>query len=490
MKLSVLLSDIRYRSAHSAEEIEISGVSDHTADILTGHLFIYIPGAHFDPRPLFPLILKTGISAILSQEPLPEVEERVPVFYAENIRAAAAFVFYRYYGKPCEEMRLVAVTGTNGKTTTARMLCHLLDSSGIHSGYIGTLGTYDQDRPIDSDPQSTMTTPSPSRLYRSLARLAEAGVRVAVLEVSSHAIAQDRTAPLRFSLGLFTNLSAEHLDYHPSLEEYYKTKASLFDRCDCAVINVDDAYGERLSYELHGERLTCGILHSAAFSVIEPNEIRKKGTNYTYLTPFGSFSVFCPLPGVFNVYNSLLAATAALRLGLCGAEIKRGMRSLPPVCGRMERLSLDRWQTGDVIIDYAHTPVAVKEALKAARAQTDARLIVLFGAGGERDRGKRAEMGRLAVELADFAYITADNTRSEALSAIIKDILKGVGEHKNYRVISNRRRAICEALDELKAGDTLLLLGKGHECYDLTAVGRLPFSEREIVFSHLEETKG
>lgn len=332
-----------------------------------------------------------------------------------------------------------------------------------------------------------MTTPPPSRLYRTLSAFSEAGVEVAVLEVSSHAIAQKRTAPISFDVGIFTNLSAEHLDYHPTMEDYYLTKASLFSRCDSAVINVDDEYGERLAREVGCECLSCGIVHTAPFAATEPNEIPKKGTNYVYHAPFGSFPLFCPMIGAFNVYNSLLAATAALRLGLCGAQVRRGMRSLPPVRGRMERLDVSAWTEGDVIIDYAHTPLAMKEALRAARVGTRGRLLALFGAGGERDVGKRAQMGRLAVEYADFSYVTADNTRNEPLSHIIKDILGGMDGFQNYRVVTDRRRAICEALDELRAGDTLLLLGKGHETYDLTANGRRPFSEREIILSHLKE---
>ena len=488
MKLSDLLFETELEGISDPNEIEITAVCDHTEACLRGCLFIAREGRHFSPLSHLDLLEAKGVAALLVAKgtALPR-ETGIPTFYAASLSDAEAEAFDRYYGRPAEGMRLFAVTGTNGKTSTALILAHLLHASGIPCGYIGTLGTHLGDEPIQTD-TSTMTTPSPSDLYRRLAALKARGASCAVLEVSSHALAEGRVSRFSFDTAIFTNLSEDHLDYHKDMESYFLAKAALFAQAEHAVINRDDAYGERLLSMLSIPKESVGVLADGTdLSVRDLYENGTEETQYLCCAPFGDFPVTYPLFGGFNVYNTLLAIAAALRAGLCPREIREALTTLKKPKGRLEALPLG--EAFSVVIDYAHTPDAMEKAIKAVRRATRGRLFVLFGAGGEREREKRPQMGRIACALADGVFITADNARGEEQGKIFADILSGVGNAKGYSVIPDRADAIRAAVLCLKEGDTLLLLGKGHEEYMIEKNETRPFSERAIVAAACKERK-
>lgn len=485
MKLSELLPDEGIQSKSDPRQIEITCVCDHTDDIVRGALFVAIRGTHIDPISLLDVIEEKGAAALLLpvDVDLPR-PPRIPCFFAKELPALVPKLWARYYREPSKGLRLFAVTGTNGKTTTALILTHLLNSAGIPTAYIGTLGTSFQGK-SSVDRECGMTTPSAHHLQRRLRMLADDGASAVVLEVSSHAVAQKRVAGLSFESVIFTNLTQEHLDYHKTMENYFAAKRALFDQAKLAVINRDDDYGERLLLSLACPKKSVAVIDDADYTISDLHEMGDEGTEYQCCTPFGNFTVYYPLFGAFNVYNTLLAIATAVHAGLCPFEITKALASLEKPKGRLEKLPLGKEYS--VIIDYAHTPDAMENAIKAAAHVTKARLFVLFGAGGDREREKRAKMGEIACRLATHAFITRDNPREESETAILEDILKDIRERSNYTVIQDRAIAIRAAMDALRTGDTLLLLGKGHEEYMISGREKTPFSEREVVYDYLRK---
>ena len=484
MKITELIPQSICLYDYQDDKTEFSGVSSHTAQIKKGDLFVLIKGATYNPLLLIRQIEASGASGIVLEweEALPSLS--IPLYFVKSARQAESFAFMALYRPKIEGLRLVGVTGTNGKTTTALMLSYIL-SAEEKVGYLGTLGALMEGSPIDCAFSSTMTTPEPRFLYPLLARFSELGATTVVMEVSSHAIVLERIAPLSFALAVFTNLSEEHLDFHGDMESYFQAKASFIKSAAKSIINIDDEYGERLALEIPSA-YKIGILQEADANATELYEMGLDGINYTYQSEAISFAVSTSLVGGFQVYNAMAASAAALALGSSAKTVQRRIASFPRPKGRMEALPLSRFGvTYNVIVDYAHTPNAFSAVIKAARRLTKGRLVVLFGAGGDREKEKRAEMGRIAQALADFTYITADNSRSEPLSAIIKDILSGMTQTAARRVITNREKAIQTALSELGPSDTLLLLGKGHEAYEWDSAGLHPFSEEEIVYGYL-----
>ena len=490
MKLSYLLPNATdYRSDYSAEEIEICGVCDNTEDMQNGDVFIAKRGKNFDPLHLLSKMEQCGISAIILEDGhnLPFVTD-IPCFYIRDIEEGSAHIWSRYYRRPEKELSLIGITGTNGKTTTAAILSHLLNTSGEKCGYIGTLGVFSAAKERKDLKEGNMTTPSPKVLFKALRALCDDGCRYAVIEVSSHALIQKRVSPLCFRLSLFTNLSEDHLDYHKTMDAYFDAKALLFKQSAHALVNIDDPYGKVLYEKLSIPKSSLGILSEAAYSLTDLNESDPRGAQYTCCGENIYFPVRTNLCGVFNLYNSLAAISASIILGICPDEITKGLLTLPAVRGRMERLSLEKYAVPfSVIIDYAHTPDALKAVLSSARRFTRGRVIALFGAGGDREKEKRAKMGMIAESYADFIFVTTDNSRSETPLVIIRDILSGMAKEEKRRVICNRKTAIEEALSFAREGDTLLLLGKGHEKYIIDKNGESPFCERKIVEDFFEK---
>ena len=466
----VLPLDVEY-------DTEITGVCSDSRALREGELFVALRGLHCDGADYVADAMARGARAVVAERPLTGVN----VLVVPNAREALSRALDAWYGHPTKDMKLIGITGTNGKTSCAMMLFHILRRQGYCTGLIGTLECRVDEEIISSrggNVLANMTTPDPEQLYALLDEMRRRGVSYVVMEVTSHALAFDKVSPLHFVRALFTNLTLDHLDLHGDMEEYYCEKRKLFDKCDEAIISRYSAYGKRLF-----ETLDCPLYEVSDRTVRHVISSGANGVAYTLCMPYGKEArLAVPIPGQFSVENSALAAMCAYSLGVAPDAILEALSTFPGVRGRMERVGNIDWDI-DVFLDYAHTPDALQKLLKTVRGFADrsARIIVVFGCGGDRDRMKRPEMGRVATALADLTVITSDNPRFEDPLQIIADIMRGVDKEKPHVVIPNRRDAIRYAIKEARKGDIVLLAGKGHETYEISGNDRLPFSEREIV---------
>ena len=392
-------------------------------------------------------------------------------------RRAAAVAAETWYGRPAARLQLVGVTGTNGKTTSVTLARHVLGALWP-TGSIGTLGAFDPaGAPVESE-AGNLTTPGPIDLQATLAALVERGARAAAMEVSSHSLDQGRVDGLVFRAAIFTNLTRDHLDYHKTFDAYFAAKARLAGYLapdGLAVTNADDPTWAKLPAA--PRRITFGV--GAADVTAADVRVDERGARFTLVTAAGRHPVALPLLGRFNVANALGVAACAVGLGVPAAEVAERLSTAPQVPGRMERIATDPCT---VLRDYAHTPDALERALETVRDVTapGGRVIAVFGAGGDRDRGKRAPMGEVAARLADIAIATSDNPRTEDPERILDEVEAGMGRRPHYR-LADRRAAIAQALELARQGDTILLAGKGHETYQVVGTTKQPFDEREIV---------
>ncbi len=438
-----------------------------------GSLYLAVRGSQADGHSFVPDAVRRGASAVAVESP---AGSAVPEIVVRDGRRAALVLGAAWFDHPARRLTLIGVTGTNGKTTTTGLIRHLLNATGA-SGSIGTLGAFDgEGEPLVST-AGTLTTPGPIDLQATLAAMVQRGVERVTMEASSHSLDQGRLDGLTFAAGVFTNLTRDHLDYHATMESYLGAKLKLggmLADSGVEVVNLDDAAWGALP--VRSRRLTFG-LHPAADVRGSEVFLDAAGSRFRLGGCFGTSEVSLPLLGDFNVANALAAAAGALGLGVPLAEVAGRLASSPQVPGRMELLT----ETPCVVLrDYAHTPDALERALATLRPLTAGRLVVVFGCGGDRDKGKRPLMGRVAAELADVAIVTSDNPRTEDPGSIIDDIEQGMGGVDHLR-IPDRLTAIHTALDQARTGDTLLLAGKGHETYQVLGREKVPFDEREIV---------
>ena len=450
----------------------ISGVTADSRQVERDMLFCAIRGTAQDGHRFVAAAAERGAAAAL-------VEAEQPVSLLQLVvrdgRRAAAVAAETWYDRPAARLDLIGVTGTNGKTTTVVLARHVL-SALEPMGSIGTLGAVDPaGEPVPSE-AGNLTTPGPIDLQATLAALVQRGARGVAMEVSSHSLDQGRVDGLVFRAAIFTNLTRDHLDYHKSMEEYFRAKAKLLQFLapdGLAVVNADDPAWRKLRREHrrvefgeHGGEVTARRLTLDA-----------SGARFELVTPTGSVAVRLPLLGRFNVANALAVAACAWGMGVPVETIAERLASAPQVPGRMERIA-ERPCT--VLRDYAHTPDALERALEALRPLTRGRLIVVVGAGGDRDRGKRAPMGAIAVRLSDVAVATSDNPRTEDPEKILDEVEAGMAGTRHHREV-DRRKAIALALELAREGDTIILAGKGHETYQVIGTEKQPFDEREIV---------
>jgi UDP-N-acetylmuramoyl-L-alanyl-D-glutamate--2,6-diaminopimelate ligase len=438
-----------------------------------GSVYLAVRGSQVDGHRFVGEAVKRGASAVVVEA---ASKAGVPEIVVRDGRRAALVLGAAWFGHPAGRLTLIGVTGTNGKTTTTGLIRHLLNATGT-SASIGTLGAFDgRGEPISST-AGTLTTPGPIDLQATFAALVERGVTRVTMEASSHSLDQGRLDGLTFAAGVFTNLTRDHLDYHGTMESYLAAKlrlGSMLAESGVEVVNLDDVAWQLLP--ARSRRVTFGA-HPAADVRASEVILDATGSRFRLEGCYGAAEVFLPLLGDFNVANALAAAACALGLGVPLGEVVARLSSSPQVPGRMERLS----DTPCVVLrDYAHTPDALERALATLRPLTAGRLVVVFGCGGDRDKGKRPLMGRIAAELADVAVVTSDNPRTEDPGAIIDDIERGMGGIKHIR-IPDRLTAIHTALEQAGAGDTILLAGKGHETYQVLGTEKVPFDEREIV---------
>lgn len=451
---------------------EITGLADDSRRVRPGNLFCAVKGTRSDGHDFLGEAVSRGAAAAVVSRPC---AVSIPLLVVRDGRAALAALAAAWYGDPAKSLRLIGVTGTNGKSTTVALIRHLLNRCG-DVGSLGTVGVMDGAGVME---ESELTTPGPLGLHRALASLKERGVRTVVMEASSHALDQKRLEGLRYSVAVFTNLTHDHLDYHGDLVAYRDAKlklASLLAEDGRVVANAGDPAWSPLGERLGTRVIWFGRKSSA---VVRAEEIRCDDRGSAFVLVLGSerVRVRMPLLGEFNVDNALAAAAAAWVSGLSAGEIAARLSEAPQVAGRMERLA-----SGDFLIlrDYAHTPDALERALRALRPITRGRLIVLFGCGGDRDRRKRPVMGRIAARLADLAIVTSDNPRTEDPEFIIDEIESGMEGVAHLR-IADRREAIARAVALLQEGDCLLLAGKGHETYQIVGTERIPMDEAALV---------
>jgi UDP-N-acetylmuramoyl-L-alanyl-D-glutamate--2,6-diaminopimelate ligase len=446
-----------------APEVEISALAYSSNSVTPGALFFCVPGFTSDGHDFAPDAVKRGAAALVTERKL---DLGVPEVVVESVRAAMGPAAARFYGASTAQLDVVGITGTNGKTTTAFLVRHLLEAAGRQTGLLGTVkrvvGGVEED--------VERTTPEAIDVQATFRRMLDAGDRAVAMEVSSHAIELGRVAGIRFACKVFTNLTQDHLDFHGTMEAYYSAKRRLFDEPGIAVVNVDDEYGRRIAAEV--DALTFGIEHEADYRAREI-EFDFTGSRFTLDTPEEAIEVDSPLPGFFNVLNVVGAIAAVRSLGVERISLE-GFERVP---GRFE--PVDEGQEFGVLVDYAHTPDSLENVLRTARELTRGRLHVVFGAGGDRDPTKRPLMGRAARELADRVLVTSDNPRSERPEAIIDQVMEGAGPQAERD--ADRRRAIGRAIGDAEPGDVVVIAGKGHEQGQEFEHGRKePFDDKTV----------
>lgn len=449
-------------------------IADDSRRVVPGALFVAVRGVVADGHDYLERARAAGAAAAVVEDPS---RTDLPALVVRSSRRAAAIAAAQAFGRPAEGIRLVGVTGTNGKTTTVNILRHLLDHPTERSASIGTIGVLvgSEGEPVEGG--AGLTTPGPVELQRVLRDLCARGVRRIAMEVSSHALHQHRVDGVTFDVAVFTNLTRDHLDYHGTMDAYFAAKALLLDYLrphGTVVVNADVMEWRQLKTDRrrvsYGVRVVANEVHA------EHVTAAARGTDLTLALDQERFPTRLPLIGEFNLSNALGAAAAAYALGIPGAQIAERLATLPQVPGRLEMIS----EQPMVLRDYAHTPDALERALDALRPYAKGRLIVVFGAGGDRDRGKRPEMGAAAARLADLAIVTSDNPRTEDPERILDDIVAGMSG-ATYERIVDRRDAIARAVALAGPGDVVLLAGKGHETYQIRGTEKFPFDEREIV---------
>lgn len=483
MKLGALLSEARLPLPQERQlaDIEISGICSDSRKVKPGEIFVALRGLREDGSAFVGEALRKGAAFVICERPL--AGEGIMV--VPDARLALARLWDAWYAHPSAGLTVIGVTGTNGKTSTATMLAWILQCAGKQVGLIGTVASSINGEVVSVGAPhllANMTTPDPAQLYELLALFKKRGVEIVVMEVTSHALAFEKTAPIHFTRAIFTNLSVDHLDLHGDMEAYFLEKRKLFSCCDSAIISTFGAFGKRLadglecphfalSYETVRNFASCGV-EGICFEVLSPSN--------------EWLAIRLPVAGEFSLENAGLAALCALSLHVESHTVKRALAEFPGVRGRMERLPSNSLGIS-VFLDYAHTPDALRKLLRTVRNfSAGRRVLLLFGCGGDRDRGKRREMGQIASSLSDLVILTSDNCRSEEPGQILEQILRGVDKEKPYLVIEDRREAIQRAVEIAEKGDILVLAGKGHEEYEIKGNQRLPFSERAIVEACIE----
>lgn len=474
---------------HPAMDMEVKGLKTNSHACSQGDLFIGMPGTRVDGGDFWQSAIASGaIAAIISphaaQKHLPTPE--VCIITSDNMTHACAQLAVAFYNSPAQKLKLVGVTGTNGKTTTSHLIEYLLTQANLDTALMGTLYT----RWRGFIQTAVHTTPFAVELQHQLAEAVDAGNEFGVMEVSSHALAQGRVMGCQFEVGVFTNLTQDHLDFHHDMEDYFAAKALLFSPNYLqgrAIIHADDPYGKRLIASLDSAQVwSYSVNDPQAHLWMSDLRYEPNGVEGILHTPKGDVAFRSPLVGQYNLENLLAAVGSVLHLGLDIQLIASAIPQFPGVPGRMERVQFYPEQDISVIVDYAHTPDSLENLLKAARPFIPGKMICVFGCGGDRDRTKRPKMGKIAAQLSDLAVVTSDNPRTEDPEKIIQDILAGIPETVVPVVISDRATAIRHAILQAQPGDGVLLAGKGHEDYQILGTEKIHFDDREQAREALE----
>lgn len=473
MKLKELLNGV----PEKFQNIEINGVTQDSRNINKGDAFICIKGANFDGHSAALKAEELGASVIIAETDTGAKNQII----VEDTREALAIISSNYFGNPSKKLKIIGVTGTNGKTSVTYMLKQVLEFFGYKVGLIGTIHNLICDKEIPT----INTTPGAFELNKLFAQMVEAGCEYAIMEVSSHALHQKRVFGIDFEVAVFTNLTQDHLDYHETMDNYFDAKSKLFSMCKKAVINFDDNYSERLSNIINVPKITYSLLSNNSTYSAKDINYRPDGVNYT-LVGYNTIQKFnISIGGKFTVYNTMAAISVLKELGFELAEISKAMERMSGIKGRAEVVPTGKDFT--VIIDYAHTPDGLVNILRSFKVFKESRLVVLFGCGGDRDKTKRPIMGKVASQYADYVIITSDNPRSEEPMSIINDIEEGIKDSKTpYKIIENRVEAINFAIKNAKNRDIIVLAGKGHETYQILKDGKIDLDERVVVADALK----
>jgi UDP-N-acetylmuramoyl-L-alanyl-D-glutamate--2,6-diaminopimelate ligase len=485
MPLCRLVEPLLLKSLEGNAAGEVTGFAAHSAHVRPGNLFLALSGRHTEGWRHARQALERGALAVVAGRECPL--EAVPLLRVPDVRLAAALLANRFYDYPSRKLRLIGVTGTNGKTTTTHMIDALFKARGETTGLLGTVGYWIGTQRLPA----SATTPEAAELQKMLARLAEMGGRRVTMEVSSHALAQHRVAGCRFAVAVLTNITGEHLDYHRSFEAYLEAKIKLFAQLGweeahgggprAAVLNVDDPCYHRVERMTAGQKITYGIERPADVRAVSLQE-KAAGMRFKVESFAGCGQFELRVPGRFNVYNALAAVAVGLIEGLDIDTIAEALYRFPGVPGRFELV--DASLGFMVVVDYAHTPDGLENAIRTARSLTGGRVIAVFGCGGERDRSKRILMGEVAGRYSDLVFLTDDNPRGEDPAAIVREVEPGLMSNppaEGYRIIHDRREAIAAALQAARRGDLVLIAGKGHEAEQIYRNRVIPFSDRQVV---------
>ncbi|NQT23726.1 UDP-N-acetylmuramoyl-L-alanyl-D-glutamate--2,6-diaminopimelate ligase [candidate division KSB1 bacterium] len=463
---------------------EVLGITADSREVKLGWVFFAIPGFQSDGHDFISDAIRNGALAVVAEKQVKG--SSTPIIIVDNSRKATAEAARRFYDVPFENMTLIGITGTNGKTTSTYMMESILNEVGLKTGIVGTV----QYRWADKVRDAVRTTPDAIEIYSLLREMADEGVQAVALEVSSHALSLDRVLGIPFKAAIFTNLSRDHLDFHKTPEAYAEAKSRLFAMLDgnIGVINGDDAEAVRMKKSCTGHAVLFGESGSGLDYVIKNVHFSEAGSSFTLSHENQDYDFVTPLWGHFNVFNAAGVSVAALELEYPLNAIQAGLKKLDRVPGRME--GIQSASGFRVVVDYAHTPDALENVLQTARDFTSGKLITVFGCGGDRDKGKRPEMGAIGEAFADRVFITSDNPRTENPDTIIQEILAGLKNPAKSEVIPNRREAIEAALRSATEGDTVMIAGKGHETYQEIMGKRTHFDDREIAISILKHIKG
>lgn len=474
MKLKEIVTSIKILSSNTDLEQEIGGVCYDSRRVRPGDLFVAVKGFASDGHRFIPAAMEKGAAAVLCED-VPG--EGVPYVQTDDCRLGLALVSRDFYGNPAAHMKMIGFTGTNGKTTSSYLMKHLLeDRLQAKVGLIGTNGNWIGEEYLPSE----HTTPESCDLHALFRRMADAGCTHVVMEVSSHSLALQRVAGIRFDVAVFTNLTQDHLDFHGSMEEYAAAKRLLFDQCETGCFNLDDPWAAYMRSGATCRQLTFSAETDEAELTAKDVRLYADHIRFAAVRHREIAMTRLAIPGMFSVHNALGVMSAGLALGLSLSDCAQAMATAKGVKGRVEVVPTD----GDyaVLIDYAHTPDALENVLRTLKPVTRGRLIALFGCGGDRDKGKRPQMGQIAAANADLCVVTSDNPRTEEPEEIIREILAGMKDSRTpTKVICDREEAIAWAIDNAGPGDVILLAGKGHEDYQVVGHEKRHMDEREIV---------
>ena len=482
MILKSLLKGLDYEVIKGNEESKVQNIRYDNRKIEQGDAFVCVKGFKVDGHSFIGDAIKKGAKTLIVQEDV-SVQEDITIIKVRDTRKALAIMSSNYFGNPKDKLKIIGITGTNGKTTSAFIIKSILEKAGFMTGLIGTIANYIGNKKVDA----VRTTPESYELHELFKNMVDAGVEYCVMEVSSHSLELDRVYGVQFEEGIFTNLTRDHLDFHKTFENYYNAKFKLFERSNHSIINLDDPYGANIVKDIEERGLKTKV---STFSIEKESdfkafEIKSHSNGSEFKVNLESVEEFyINIPGEYNIYNSLGCIICAHNLNIPMDKIKEGLSDVV-IPGRCELVAKEKNLPYSIIIDYAHTPDGLENILSTVKAFTKNRIISVFGCGGDRDKVKRPQMGKIGCELSDIAIITSDNPRSEEPMDIINDIVKPLN-YDNFVIEVNRKEAIRKAMNMALEGDVIVIAGKGHETYQILKDETIHFDEREVVYDILE----